>query len=336
MWRTRMCDLLGIQYPILEGGLALEGNSELAAAVSEAGALGMIGSNPGWAPPDKQIENLRSHIRKAKGLTNKPFGVNIPLERLESQDVEEFLAARKKAIDLAIEEKVPVIVTVGGDPKLFTGYIKEAGVKVLHVVLNVRMAKRAEAAGVDAVIASGFEAGGLLSKDEIPTFVLVPLIVDAVMLPVVAAGGIGDARGFVAAMALGAEGVQLGTRFMATVECHAHQKFKEALVAAADCDTVVTRRNMPPLVRSLKTSWTKRLAEMDRNGVSPDEIRKVVGVGKMREGSLLGDLNEGDPLCGVIAALIKEITRAGDVVRSMIESTEEVLRRVSEWHEQVW
>ncbi|MBI4304610.1 MAG: nitronate monooxygenase [Chloroflexi bacterium] len=319
MWRTRVCDLLGIEYPILEGGMSIPGNGELAAAVSNAGGLGMVGSNPGWSPPDKQLENLKKHIRIARSLTSKPFGVNITIAIHEERV--------RQIIDLATEEKVAVIVTSGGDPRRFAEQIKASGARFLHVALNVKQAQRAESAGADIVIASGVDAGGLLGADEIPAFVLVPLVVDAVKVPVVAAGGIGDARGFVAALALGAQGIQMGTRFMATQECHAHQNFKEAITKAGDTDTLVTRRNLPIRARSLKTDFTKQLAEMDRKGCSAEEMTAFMAPGRVREGIILGDLVTGDPMCGTIAAMIKDIPPAAEVVKRIIDGAEAILNR---------
>ncbi len=319
MWRTRICDLLGIKYPILEGGMSIPGNGELAAAVSNAGGLGMVGSNPGWSPVEKQLDNLHKHIRIAKNLTKKPFGVNVTIA------VHEKLV--RSIIDLALEEKVSVIVTSGGDPRLFAEQIKAGGARFLHVALNVRQAQRAESAGADIVIASGVDAGGLVGADEIPTFVLVPLVVDAVKVPVVAAGGIGDSRGFIAALALGAEGIQMGTRFMATQECHAHQNFKAAIVKAGDRDTVITRRNLPIRARSLKTDFTLSLEEMDRKGCSAEEMMAFIAPGRVREGIMLGDVVDGDPMAGVVAAMIADISPAGEVVKRIIDGAEAILSR---------
>ena len=299
--------------------MSIPGNGELAAAVSNAGGLGMIGSNPGWSPPERQLENLRKHVRMAKSLTNKPFGINVTIA-IQDQRV-------RGIIELALEEKVPVIVTSGGDPKLFSEPIKAGGAKFLHIALNVRQAQRAESAGADIVVASGVDAGGLLSPDEIPTFVLIPLVVDAVKVPVVAAGGIGDARGFIASLALGAEGIQMGTRFMATQECHAHQNFKEAIVKAGDRDTVITRRNLPIRARSLKTDFTKRLEEMDRKGCSAEEMMVFMAPGRVKEGIMLGDMVNGDPMCGAVASLIQDIPTAGEAVRRIISNAEIILSK---------
>jgi len=321
MWKTKICEMLDIEYPILEGGMAIPGNGELAAAVSNAGALGVIGYNPGWAPPEKQVKNLQDHIKRAKDFTNKPLGVNIPIF------MEQATGNVKESIDLVVEEKVPVITTSGGDPKLFTEHIKSKGTRVLHVVQNVRQALRAESAGVDAVIASGVDAGGLLGPDEIPTLVLVPLVMDAVKVPVVAAGGIGDSRGFVAAIALGAEGIQMGTIFMATQECHAHRNLKEAMLKATDRDAVVTRRNLPPRVRSLKSNFVKQIEEMERRGASTEEIAAFIGPGRTREGIMLGEIEDGDPVCGLVAAMVRDIPPAGEIVKRIIDGATAIVER---------
>ncbi len=243
MKKTRICELLGIKYPIIQGGMSLIASAELAAAVSNAGGLGIIspnGSEPDWG---KVAENLRSQIRKGKSLTDKPFGVNFPIHVL-GQD--------RSLLDIAIEEGVPVVTTGAGSPALHTSYLQEHGVRVLHLVASVKHAKGAEKSGVDAVIAEGYESGGINSPDELTTFVLVPQVVDTVSIPVIAAGGICDARGLVAALALGAEGVQMGTVFITTNECIADQDYKDAIVAANDTATIITGRGSLP-IRGLKS-----------------------------------------------------------------------------------
>jgi len=230
MKRTMICDLLGIEYPIIQGGMTWIANAELAAAVSSAGGFGLISPNAGMAETGNILDNLRRQIKKAKSLTDKPFGVNFALQ----------MPGVKELLDVAIEEKIPAVTTSAGNPATYTSYLKEAGVKVLHVVASVRHATGAEKRGVDAVIAEGYEAGGHNGLDELTTFTLVPQVVDAVKVPVVAAGGIADARGFIAALSLGAEGVQIGTRFVATLECIAHSNAKEAIVKAIDTGTAIS------------------------------------------------------------------------------------------------
>ena len=314
MRKTRICELLGIEYPIIQGAMSWIANGELAAAVSEAGGLGIIGRNAAWDGRGEWIDNLRRQIRIAREHTRKPFGVNIVVLDPRVQDV----------ADLVAEEGVPVVTTSAGNPAVLTRFLKEKGIKVLHVVASCRHAAGAEKAGVDAVIAEGYEAGGHDGMDELPTFVLVPQVVDAVKVPVVAAGGIADARGFVAALALGAEGVQIGTRFIATTECCAHPAFKQAVIEALDTSTTVTGRKIGP-TRGIKNGFTAKLTEMELSGASAEQLEEYIGLGRSPAGQLRGDLQEGELYCGAIAGLVTEIVSAGEVVRSIVEGAERVL-----------
>jgi len=316
MKRTRICDLLGIDYPILQGGMAWIGNAELVAAVSNAGALGIVSPSAALRGAD-MVGNLRSQIRKTRSLTDKPFGVNFPLQ----------YPAVKNLMDVAIEEGVRIITTSAGNPATYTPYLKDAAVKVLHVVASVRHAKGAEARGVDAVIAEGYEAGGHNAFDEMPTFVLVPKVVDAVKIPEVAAGGIADARKLVAALALGAEGVQVGTRFVVTHECIAHHSFKQAIIKAIDTDTVISGRKLGP-TRGLKTELIAKILEMESQGASAQELEAFIGFGKARLGELEGDLVSGEAYCGAIAGVINEIVSAAEVVRSLVDDYSAVVSRL--------
>jgi len=317
MKKTRICHLLGIEYPIIQGAMAWVAGAELAAAVSNAGGLGVISPNAGKALNVDWVENLHSQIRKASSLTDKPFGVNLPLR----------VRKVKELIDVVIQQRVSVVVTSVGDPVSYTYYLKDAGIKVLHLVASVRHATRAEACGVDAVIAEGYEAGGHSGFDELSTFVLVPQVADAVKIPVVAAGGIADARGFIAALALGAEGIQMGTRFFASQECIAHQKAKEAVVKASDTDTVITCRKLGPR-RTLRNELTTRLAEMESAGASARDIEAFLGTGRARKGEIDGDLVDGEVYCGAIAGMITEIVSAGEIVQSIIRDSEVVMTRL--------
>jgi len=317
MKRTRICDLLGIEYPIIQGGMTWVANAELAAAVSAAGALGLISPNAGMALDGDLVEHLRSQIRKAKNLTNKPFGVNLPIQTLEVKDL----------IGVIVEEGVKVVTVSAGSPALYTAIFKEAGVKVLHVVASVRHAKSAERHGVDAVIAEGYEAGGHNGADELPTMILVPQVVDAVSIPVVAAGGIADARGLVAALALGAEGVQMGTRFVATRECIAHPNFKNAIIKASDTGTAITGRKLGP-ARILKGEFASKMLELEGRGATPEELLAFIGTGRARTGQLDGDLVEGEAYCGAIAGMVKEIVSAGDVVRDLVEGYSKIVAKL--------
>lgn len=319
MKKTRLCELLGIEYPIIQGGMVWIANAELAAAVSNAGALGLISPNAGMSPSDDQIANLRQQITTARNLTSKPFGVNLPV--LGNPQIEELIAT-------VIDERVSVVVTAAGNPALYTAQLKEAGIKVLHVVASVRHAHGAERHGVDGVIAEGYEAGGHNGLDELTTFALVPQVVDTVSIPVVAAGGIADARGVAAALALGADGVQMGTRFVATHECIAHPNFKEAILRATDVDTVVTGRKMGP-TRILKNEVATKLLEMEAAGASVEELIAFIGPeSRSRTGEFEGDLAQGEAYCGCIAGMIKEIKSAGEVIGSIVDDYEAVLARL--------
>ena len=314
MKRTRICELLGIEYPIIQGGMTWIANAELAAAVSNAGGLGIISPNAVMRLEDDLVANLRSQIRTAKSLTDKPFGVNLVVQ----------IPGIEKLIGVVIEEGIKVVTTAAGNPAIYTPRLKEVGITVLHLVASVRQARGAERRGVDAVIAEGFEAGGHNGFDELPTLVLVPQVVDAVSIPVVAAGGIADARGFVAAMALGAEGVQMGTRFVATHECVAHRNFKDGIVAATDTGTMVTGRRLAP-TRGLKNEFLAKVAELDRQGATAEELLAVIGFAPSRIGQLEGKMEEGELYCGAISGVINEIVSAGDVVRSIIEGYSKVV-----------
>ena len=315
MKKTRICELLGIEYPIIQGGMTLIASAELAAAVSNAGGLGIINPSAGEPVAVKIPDNLRNQIRKAKSLTDKPFGVNFSIQ---------LIGEDRTLIDIAIEEGVGVVTVGAGSPALHTKYFKEHGVKVLHVLASVRHAKRAEAEGVDAVIAEGYESGGLNSPDELTTFVLVPQVVDAVSIPVVAAGGIADARGFVAALALGAEGVQMGTRFVATIECIANQTYKDAVVAATDTGTVIMGRRLIP-TRALKNELTKQVLEKEGAGASPQDLLSVLAPGLTEAALLQGDMVHGQALCGAVAGMINEIVSAGDVVKSLVQGYDKIV-----------
>ena len=318
MKKTTICYLLGIEYPIIQGGMAWIANAELAAAVSNAGGLGLISPDAGMALNADRVEHLRSQLRKASSLTDKPFGVNLPLP----------VARVKELIDVVIQQRVSLVVTSMGDPMSYTYYLKDAGIKVLHVVASVKHATRAEACGVDAVIAEGCEAGGHIGFDELSTLVLVPQVVDAVKIPVIAAGGIADARGFIAALALGAEGVQMGTRFLASHQCLAHRNAKEAVVKASDTDTIVTCRKFSPR-RTLRNEVTTRLTEMESAGASDHDIETFLGTGRVRKAEIDGDLVNGEVYCGAIAGMITEIVNAGEIVQSIVSASEAVLTRLN-------
>ncbi|MBQ1535531.1 MAG: enoyl-[Ruminococcus sp.] len=305
--KTQITQLLGIQYPIFQGGMAWIAESTLAAAVSNAGGLGIIAG--GSAP----IDYLREQIRRCKELTDKPFGVNI---MLMSPNAEELAK-------LVIEEKVPVVTTGAGNPGKYMAAWKEAGVKVIPVVPSVALAVRMERAGADAVIAEGTESGGHIGENT--TMCLVPQVVDAVEIPVIAAGGIADGRGVAASFMLGAQGVQVGTRFLAAQECQIHPTYKELVVKAKDTDSIVTGRYTGHPCRNVRTKFTKKLASGEKDGsLTPDEFEQLT-LGSLRKAVQEGNLEEGSFLCGAIAGMIKEVKPAKEIIEEMFAQAEKLL-----------
>jgi enoyl-[acyl-carrier protein] reductase II len=318
MKRTRICHLLRIDYPILQGGMLWLATAELAAAVSNAGALGTISPFAGMERHGDPLENLRLQIARVRSLTKKPFGINIPLDLDQSGIL----------IDTILKEKVNIVVTAAGDPHHYTDVLRREGVKVLHVVSTAKQAQSAESCKADAVIVEGVEAAAHLGFDEIPLFSLIPQVADLVSIPVVAAGGIADARGVVAAFALGAEGVQLGTRFVAVEENIAHTKYKQAILKAEDTDTAITCRKLLP-TRSLKTEFTRRLLELEESGASAGDIREFLGYSRARTGQIEGDLENGEAYSGASAGLIKEILPAAMVIQRLVEEYQKVIRKIT-------
>ena len=305
--KTRVPEVLGIEYPILQGGMIWVTDAGLAAAVSEGGGLGVIGA--GGMP----AEILEAEIARARELTDKDFGVNIPLQRPDAGEL----------IKVVAGSGAGVLSTSAGNPKTFTAAAKEMGMKVIHVVSNVRMAEKAQEAGVDVIVAEGYEAGGHNGFDEITTMALVPQVVDAVEVPVVAAGGIADARGMVAAFALGAEGVQMGTRFLASLESPAHDRYKELVVKADDRGTVITGRAFGP-VRVIKNTLAERILQAESENWSTEEILELIGPGRTMKAAMEGDLEEGSFMCGQICGMIGELKSAAEIIREMMEGYDEV------------
>ncbi len=306
---TKITELLGIKYPILQGGMAWIAESTLAAAVSNAGGAGIIAG--GSAP----AEVIKEEIRKAKELTDKPFGVNIMLMAPNADDLAQ----------LVIDEKIPFITTGAGNPGKYMEKWLEAGIKVIPVVPSVALAKRMERAGAAAVIAEGTESGGHIGENT--TMCLVPQVVDAVNIPVIAAGGIADGRGIAASFMLGAEGVQVGTRFLACEECQIHPTYKELVIDAKDTDSVVTGRYTGHPCRNVKTKFTKRLATGEKDGtLTPDEFEQLT-VGALRKAVQDGNLDEGSFLCGAIAGMVNEVKPAKDIVEEMFAQAEKLLNK---------
>ncbi len=308
MLRTVLCDLLGIEYPIIQGGMAWLGTAELVSAVSNAGGLGIIGS--GDAPPDW----VREQIRLTRKATDKPFGVNV---MLMSPFVEE-------VIEVILEEQVSIVTTGGGNPGIYVPRLK--GAKVLPVVSSVALAKRLERLGVAAIIAEGMESGGHIG--ETTTMALVPQVVDAIKIPVVAAGGIADGRGLASALALGAQGVQMGTRFICTEECIAHPNFKHKIIEAGDRSTVVTGESLGHPARCLKNKLTKEFLALERSETPAQELEEF-GQGRLRLGIIEGDTENGSLMAGQIAGLIKEIKPAKKVIEETVAEAEAIITRLA-------
>ncbi|MBM3433320.1 MAG: nitronate monooxygenase [Bacteroidetes bacterium] len=307
---TRLTQLLGIEHPIIQGGMIWCSGWELAAAVSNTGGLGTLGS--GSMYPDE----LRAQLAALRSATDRPFAVNIPMLY---PNIEEHLQS-------CIDFDVPVVITSAGNPKLHTAWLKERGRTVLHVVASSAFAVKAEAAGVDAVIAEGFEAGGHNGRDETTTMVLVPAVVDAVSIPVVAAGGIADGRSMAAALMLGAEGVQMGSRFVATPEASAHEAFKGEVLSAGEGSTQLTLKELAP-VRLLKNPFYAEVAAAYARGAQAEELAALLGRGRAKKGMREGDLVDGELEIGQVAARINELKPAADVVRETAQMCEALLRR---------
>jgi enoyl-[acyl-carrier protein] reductase II len=299
--KNRVTNLFDIRYPVIQAGMIWCSGWELASAVSNCGGLGIIGS--GSMYPDI----LREQLRKCKAATDKPFGVNIPLLYPQIED----------HIDILISENVRIVFSSAGNPKTWTSLLKEKGIKVVHVVSSSRFAKKAEEAGCDAVVAEGFEAGGHNGREETTTFCLIPAVAEAVSIPVIAAGGIYDGRSMAAAFALGAEAVQVGSRFASSVEASAHINFKNSIVSAAEGDTQLTLKEITP-VRLIKNEFFQRVQEAYEKGASKEELVVLLGRGRAKKGMFGGDLVEGELEIGQVSALIHEILPAKMIVEDIM------------------
>lgn len=304
--RTRITELLGIEYPIIQGGMAWVAEYHLAAAVSNAGGLGLIGTASAPA------EWVREQIREAKKLTDKPFGINIMMISPYADEVAK----------VAVEEGVAVITTGAGSPEKYIKMWKEAGIKVIPVVASVAMAKRMQRCGVDALVAEGTEAGGHIGENT--TMVLVPQVVDAVEIPVIAAGGIADGRGIAAAFMLGAEGVQIGTRFVVTEEAQVHENYKECIMKARDIDSRVTGRSTGHPVRALRNKMTKEYLEKEQAGATFEELEHLT-LGGLRRAVVDGDVQSGSVMAGQIAGMIKEKLTCQEVIQKLVSQTDELI-----------
>lgn len=307
--RTQLCELLGIEYPILQGGMAWVATAELAAAVSNAGGLGIIGA--GNMPP----ELLEKEINRARAYTHRPFGVNVYYLSPYLDEI----------IETVIKAQIPVIVTGAGNPGKHIPSLQAAGTKVIPVVPSVALAKRLTRLGVDAVIAEGMEAGGHIG--ELTTMALVPQIVDAVDVPVIAAGGIADGRGLAAVLALGAQGAQVGTRFVCAQECTVHPNFKNMIILARDRDTVITGASTGHPVRILKNRFSRQFKEWENSGLPKEEL-EALGIGKLRVAAREGDVENGSVMAGQIAGLIQKEMSAAEIIEDMITGAEKALTRL--------
>lgn len=305
---NRLREMLGIDFPILQGGMAWVGTAKLAAAVSAAGGLGIIGA--GHAP----AEWVRQEIHRARSITSKPFGVNVML----------MSPCAKEVMQVVIEERVAVVTTGAGSPGPYIEGLKSVGCKVIPVVASVALAKRLARMGADAVVAEGSESGGHIG--DISTLALVPQVVDAVDIPVIAAGGIADGRGIAAALMLGASGVQLGTRFICAIECEAHIAYKDAVIGAGDRDAVVSGIASGHPVRSLKNQLTREYSLLEKQGASEEELDRL-GVGRLRLAFEQGDVRNGSLMAGQSAGLVKEILPAREIIMSMVKEAERLMGR---------
>jgi len=306
MTNNKITKLFNIKYPIIQGGMIWCSGWELASAVSNNDGLGLIGS--GSMYPDI----LEEHIRKCKNATNKPFGVNIPLLYPQTD----------KLIEIILQEKVSIVFTSAGNPKKYTSYLKENGVTVVHVIANKKFAIKAVEAGVDAIVAEGFEAGGHNGFEETTTLVLIPTIKENIDIPIIAAGGIGSGQAMYAAMALGANGVQIGSRFAASVEASGHENFKEAIVKAPEGGTSLTLKKTIP-VRLIKNEFFNRIKKAEDEGASKEHLLEILGRGRAKKGMFEGELDEGELEIGQISAMINEILPVSEIMKNLVSEFNE-------------
>ena len=297
MFSNRITKLFNVEYPIIQAGMVWTSGWRLASAVSNAGGLGIIGAGS----MDPHL--LDEHIKKCKSATNKPFGVNVPL----------LYSGVEKQIDVIVSNGVEIVITSAGNPATFTTFLKQHGIKVIHVVSSSRFAKKAESSGCDAVIAEGFEAGGHNGREETTTLVLLPLVCSSVKIPVIAAGGIATGRQMLACMVLGAEGVQMGSRFVASQEASSHPAFKNAVINSNEGDTIVTLKELTP-VRLIKNDFYTQVAEAQKNGATAIQLQQLLGKGRAKKGIFEGDLKKGELEIGQASAILKDIKPAKEII----------------------
>lgn len=308
---NRITSLFNIQYPIIQGGMIWNSGYKLASAVSNAGGLGLIGA--GSMYPDV----LREHIQKCKKATDKPFGVNVPMLYPNIEEI----------MQIIVEEEVKIVFTSAGNPKTWTSFLKEKGIKVVHVVSSSKFALKAQEAGVDAVVAEGFEAGGHNGREETTTLTLIPMVKENIQIPLIAAGGIATGRGMLAAMILGADGVQMGSRFAASTESSAHADFKQTIVDTKEGDTLVTLKELAP-VRLIKNKFYNDIQELYAKCPTPEDLKELLGRARAKRGMFEGDLVEGELEIGQIAGLIHDIKPVKEIVDSVIEEFESAKKEV--------
>lgn len=310
--QNRIIELFNIEYPIVQAGMIWNSGWRLASAVSNTGGLGLLGAGSMYP------EILREHIVKCKGATNKPFGVNVPMLY---PDID-------KIIDIIIEEEVKIVFTSAGNPKTYTSKLKEHGITVVHVVSSVKFALKAQEAGVDAIVAEGFEAGGHNGREETTTFTLIPMVKEHLEIPLIAAGGIATGRGMLAAMVLGADGVQVGSRFVTSEEASSHRAFKQMVVDAKEGDTQLTLKELAP-VRMLKNKFFESVMQLYTTNPSKEDLIKHLGRARAKRGMFEGDLEEGELEIGQIAGLIHDIKPAAEILKDMVTEFEIAKKEVA-------
>ncbi len=309
--KNRITHLYGIKYPVIQGGMIWVSGWKLATAVSKAGGLGLIGAGSMYP------EVLKEHIQKAKKATGKAFGVNVPLLY---PDIEEIMK-------IIVDEKIKIVFTSAGNPKTWTSFLQQQGIIVTHVVSSVKFAKKSQEAGVDAIVAEGFEAGGHNGREETTTFTLIPAVRKEIKIPLIAAGGIATGKQMLAAMILGAEGVQLGSRFVATEESSAHIHFKEAVLKVKDGDTMLTLKELAP-VRLIKNAFYQKLQELYKTCPTEEQLKQLLGRGRAKRGMFEGDLEEGELEIGQIASIINDIKPAGEILNEIIEEYNRKIKEI--------
>lgn len=311
MHQNAITQLFNIKYPIIQGGMIWASGHKLVTAVSNAGGLGLIGAGSMYP------EVLREHIQKTKAGTNKPYGVNVPLLYTDLEEI----------LEIIIEEKVPIVFTSAGNPKTYTKRLKDAGITVVHVVSSVKFALKCQEAGVDAVVAEGFEAGGHNGREESTTLTLIPQVAKAIDIPLIAAGGIATGRAMLAAMTLGADGVQVGSRFVATHEASSHINFKNAVVTAGEGATHLTLKELAP-VRMMRNKFWGEVQELYKTAPSTDDLKNLLGRARAKKGMFEGDLDDGELEIGQVSGLIDNIIPAAQVVKEMVEEFEEARKQL--------